>query len=253
MATVHNKSNGNIHGIGHVINGSNNKIRGNSNVINGSNNKIFGKNHVVNGSNNIITGDNCKVEGSNNTVDGDNCTVTGANNTVKGAACIVKGTNNTWNGNKVADTASSVVFDRTSYGPPSWVNFGVMNNTNGEGLPDEFFNRLGRARFHWNVIFDNNNNNNNNQNRTRDRDPAPPRIKDTIYPDVWKEEPEEAPDGKEKCVICLTRGVCVIALPCAHISICVKCCLETKRPKAECAICRKKVEKYQRAFVNGAE
>jgi hypothetical protein len=238
------------------FNESNQNFIGEGYVINGSNNRIQGLGHVVNGNNNTIFANSCVVNGSNNKVNGDNCKVTGSNNIVVGAGCAVKGSNNTWNGNKVANIANESGGIRNFFGGSSMIiNYGNMVGHNTDEQSNVFYGHNFEVQFRNAVLSrdrNNDNNNNNNRNRDRDRDDKPKEEK-TTYPDDWKDEPEEAREGKEKCVICLTREVSVIALPCAHISLCVKCCRKNRKTPAECVVCKTKVTKYQRVFINGSE
>ena len=266
-----------------VFNTNFDTIGGNSNVINGNNNSITGNSHVINGDNNFIVGNSCVVNGDNNCVKGDSNIVTGRSNKVTGVACVVKGVGSTWNGNTVSDrpsnrqnnVVSNEVFNQF-FGVPltTSVNFGnlVTQTTNPNGTTTWGFsganhgvrtvnnNNQGGAVFHGNVTFTEDvtpardRDRDSNRNRNRDRDP-PPQPAVTEYPDAWEQEPEEGREKRDKCVICLTREVCVIALPCGHISTCVKCCRESRplQGQADCAVCRKKVTKYQRTFINGAD
>jgi len=236
---VFNQSNARFDGTGMIVNGSNNRVTGESNIINGSNNKVIGNMCTVNGSNNIVEGDCCKITGSSNKVTGFACVVKGSNNTYNGHQ-VDNDANERWNGSSFVNNShnSGVVFN----------DYGVyFTGVNANSVPC-YSGQNGGAVFNGNVVIDD-----VVVQRNRERDPTPPKKTAPIYPEAWDKEPEEAREGKEKCVVCLTREACVIALPCAHISICVKCCRENRKPQPECVMCRVKVETYQRVFFNGAD
>jgi len=254
---VYNESNAEITGSSCVINGDRNSIYGNSNVVNGHNNKVYGDSNVINGNKNQIIGDHCVINGDNCNVKGKHNRNNGDNNKLDGkpmpkasgsssSSCII-----TVNGKRVGSYVSGNLSDTSGFTD----NFGTMvqhantitnffgsssrndNNNNNR-------NRNGGAVFNGTVTF---------QDRERDRDPVSRVVeKKCVFPEPWKEEPETGREGKDKCTICLEREACVIALPCAHISICVGCCLKEKDKMTACVMCRKKVEKYQRVFASGA-
>ena len=83
----------------------------------------------------------------------------------------------------------------------------------------------------------------NNNNRARDRSEQPP-SKKIIYPKPWPEEPGRGIEGIEKkCKVCKTASAIVIAWPCTHTCLCVRCTLEVK-PIA-CIACKKNVTEFK--------
>ena len=260
---VYNESNAEITGSSCVITGDRNAIYGNSNVVNGHNNKVYGDSNVINGSKNqiigdhcVINGDNCHIKGHNNRNNGENNKLDGkpmpkASGSSSSATITINGTSGVrFNfGNMVGEPGVTA-----NFGNMTDHNFGTMVQ-NGRTIVNTFSsssrndnnnhrNRNGGAVFNGTVTF---------HGPERDRDPVPPVVeKKCVFPEPWKEEPETGREGKDKCTICLEREACVIALPCAHISICVGCCLKEKDKMTACVMCRKKVEKYQRVFASGA-
>jgi hypothetical protein len=81
----------------------------------------------------------------------------------------------------------------------------------------------------------------NNNNRSRDRSEPPSKI---IYPKPWPEEPGRGIDQiPKKCRVCKTASAIVIAWPCTHTCLCVRCTLEVK-PIA-CVGCKKDVTEFK--------
>jgi Zinc finger, C3HC4 type (RING finger) len=204
-----------------VFNQSFSTIVTNNSVINGNHNNITGNNNVINGQYNVVVG-NCNV--------------------VKGESNNVSGQGNSHNGlimpNGLA-TQHFVTSDANhsvdGTGTGSTLNDVTVATDFSSSTTNNFFGII-KQRFFSNST-------------TAARAPAV----GTIYPDEWLAEPEKAAEHETTCAVCLTRPVCVVALPCAHLALCVSCCRRNMTLKKECVVCRREVNTFTRVFNVGAK
>ena len=78
---------------------------------------------------------------------------------------------------------------------------------------------------------------------------APPQRVSVIYPEEWKGEPSEAPEGTpddDLCRLCLTRSRATVNNDCGHMVYCVRCAVET-RPTT-CPVCRAVLVRVMRVY-----
>jgi len=241
-SSVLNCSNRTITGNSNVINGDNNTVRGNYNVINGDNNTAHGVGNIMNGRyNNEIscgTTGNFAVHNS-------------GTQTVNYCADGIAGNN--YGGVQIMSRAGDVTTTRVSSGGFAGENHGVRIQVNRgigvQGVDREgctFVNNFSDDAVTTTII---------DKVTPRERPvaaaPAPaeasrdrdPPAKKITYPEPWAEEPGYGIEGLKKCINCKKRSAVVIAIPCAHTSLCVDCCLAMK-PIA-CVKCKKDVSEFK--------
>ncbi len=227
-----------------VITGSNAKITGNGNVVTGSNAWVKGNNNTVTGSNawtkgnnNTVTGTGATVYGNDNKVTGINVTVHGNNNNVKGRGIHVTGVGNVTE-NHDADQGGVIVN-----------NFGMQNVI---GAID--------ANNVINIVDDSSSSSSSNEQQPKKKSRKRDREQEFVQgpvPDELKHD-EKEPDESKTCVVCLENKRICIAVPCHHLSYCVKCAREMcfgaagdqikETGEVKCAICREAVDSIKRTF-----
>ncbi len=191
---------------------------------------ILGPNKRVNGNGNTITGPNARVHGNKNTVTGPNAYVEGNNNIVIGPNAFVIGDNNRVKGpNARAEGANNIVDDSPD------VTFGMSNVTIRNGTMT-FFNEKKKKK-----------------QKKKDEEEeeflsAPTDVK----------EDQEAKEGENTCVICLTFKAKCLITPCNHLCLCINCsstlCFgpnkdELKRVgEVHCPKCRNEIKSIQKVF-----
>lgn len=229
------------------VNGAN--VVGSNVSVTGDYNNVVGSNAKVVGNNNTVTGSNAYVTGNDNRVTGSNARVDGNDNAVEGSgARIVRGT-----GNTISDTRNGTVTTLTFGGGEG--DGTIISGGGGGGR--EVTRRRAFVPLSTRGL------------RPRNNDtivPAEPvkKQKDVKYvqgptPDEERHDKPLAPEDEGGCVICLSNIKCCAALPCMHMSYCVKCsrglCFGPQgdqlkeRGSLKCPVCREDVNKIARVHM----
>lgn len=198
-----------------------------------------------------FSGMNLTIKGDNNTVSGMNAIVYGDNNTVSRMCARVYGNNNTVSGMwSKAYGYNNVVsgMNSQSFGP--------------RAEPDEQPNRerRGGITIAGGVIsgglFQDNTKKEKKKKKKR-KEPEPIYVEGPTVAELEHDKIVADEDNEKTCVICLTNKSLCAAVPCMHMSYCVKCarflCFgeeDTLKQvgTVKCAECRAQVNAIKRIF-----
>lgn len=193
-----------------------------------NNGVILGSNKHVKGNRNTITGSNAKVYGHKNVVIGSNAYVEGDDNVITGSNAFAKGNNNRITGINARAEGLNNVVEANSFISNSIVgtNITISNGVVSYGKKEKKQKKEEEEEY--------------------------------ITAPIDTEKDEEAKEGENTCVICLTSKTRCLVRPCNHLCLCIKCssalCFGSKGDELKrvgevyCPKCRTGIKSIEKVF-----